>query len=82
MDVFVRTMTGKAISVRVPRDATTRVLKAAITAAVGIGPEWLRLIYDGRQLADDMPLGDCYGVQSCSTIFLVMRSSAPASVQM
>lgn len=70
--LFVKTLTGKTITVRVDRTASIMDLKLALQDKEGIPPEQQRLIYAGKQLEDERILAD-YDIQNESTIFIVLR---------
>jgi ubiquitin len=72
MQLFVKTMTGKTVSVEVEEGETIEEVKAKISEKEGIPPEQQRLIFGGQQLEDAKTLED-YGVGDDDTFHLVLR---------
>eukprot|EP00552_Chaetoceros_brevis_P002986 CAMPEP_0197736870 /NCGR_PEP_ID=MMETSP1435-20131217/4898_1 /TAXON_ID=426625 /ORGANISM="Chaetoceros brevis, Strain CCMP164" /LENGTH=78 /DNA_ID=CAMNT_0043325151 /DNA_START=51 /DNA_END=287 /DNA_ORIENTATION=+ len=72
MQLFIKTLTGRKQSFNFEPDNQVLAVKLALQEKEGIQVDQIRLIYSGKQLADDRTL-ESYNINAGATIHMVLQ---------
>jgi len=72
MQIFIKTLTGRKQAMTLEPTDEIRSIKQSLQEKEGIQVDQIRLIYSGKQLADDKKIED-YNITAGGTIHMVLQ---------
>lgn len=72
MQIFIKTLTGRTVSLIVEEDESIKTVKQKFKDKDGVPVNEQRLLYGGHELKDNQTLKD-YGIYRDATLHLVLR---------
>jgi ubiquitin len=72
MQIFMKTFTGRTITLDAEQSDTVAILKSKLSEKEGIPADSQRMVFAGKNLEDSRMLSD-YNIQAMSTINLLLR---------
>ena len=73
MQILVKTLTGKTITLDVESSYSVWEAKVAIESKTSVRAELVRLVYQGKELEDSVILSE-YRIEKESTLHMALRS--------
>ncbi len=77
-DIFIKTPLGKTVTISVALDEKVSEVKAKISKKAGIDPAKQTLLFQGKELQDDLRLTN-YGIDRESNLAVVLRENKQAN---
>jgi ubiquitin len=74
MQIFVKLKSGRVLTLEVECSVQVRAVKQRIYEKEGVEPSLQRIIFAGKELADERTLAD-YDIQKESTLHLIVRAN-------
>ncbi|KAJ1457312.1 ubiquitin-related domain-containing protein [Pelagophyceae sp. CCMP2097] len=72
MQIFIKTLTGRKQAMTIEPADEVRLIKQTLQEKEGIQVDQIRLIYSGKQLADDKTI-EQYNITAGGTIHMVLQ---------
>lgn len=72
MHIFIRSLSGKHITLEVDLYDRVEDVRAKIQDKEGISPSSMRLVFKGKEIEDGQTLLD-YSIQKDATVYIVLR---------